>query len=327
MIEPEWQERLVAASSIELRVDEYYIPDAGKPRDYTGPIAMVIAHGERVVTMAARGARVAEVSPEVAAQLVEATRAAIACGDVDAKPDTAVGRTFTFFHLAFFDPLNATTTVRCAAINHYATRPLPEPWSDLVRRLHAAAAPIGAYHDDWARLLRWVRPLALGDAWNRGEVVPLPFRTTRFRADAATFVRTGQPPGPTWLYLIDPIERRGQLVVIASPTVGFAGSRDSTVRIDERGRHVLPLTATLPCETAAIAVRRGEIEIDILATDRWVYVQRGGPADGPMLCTCAGCEETAEHDVLCNRCAAAGPHRHCRKCTATSAFEYCDRCG
>jgi hypothetical protein len=322
-----WRELEIAVSSIELRVDEYIVPDAGKPIEYAGPIVMVIAHGERVVTMAARGARVAPVAPVVAAQLVAAARAALACGGVAAGPDTATGRTITFFRLAFTDAHGATHT-SVAQINHYADRLLPEPWSDLVRRLHDAAAPIGASHDDWARVLRWVRPLALGDAWYRGEVVPLPFRTTRFRADGPTFVRTGQPPKPSWLYLIDPIDERRQLVVIAGPGLGFAGGTDSTVRIDERGRHVQPLGPTLPCETAAITVGRGEITIDILATDRWVFVQRGGPDDGPMLCGCHDCTGRAVAGGLCAACADAGAHRHCQKCSAivSAAAALCDRC-
>ena len=90
-VDPAWQRLAIAATSVELRCDEYWSPDLGIAGDYDGPRFVVVAFGERVAIQCGTCTGVvATVAPAMAAQIVAAAREAFSAARVPQGVDTAV---------------------------------------------------------------------------------------------------------------------------------------------------------------------------------------------------------------------------------------------
>ncbi|MEZ4337329.1 MAG: hypothetical protein R3B82_11965 [Sandaracinaceae bacterium] len=261
-----WARMELASTSVDLRVEEYFVPDVGLPSGYAGPEVVVSSFAGRVAVVgrAAPGV-VRETSIDEASAIAQAARDVIAAGSVSGGADTAIGRTLTTLLLRLRGARGDRSEVG-ATINHAAPRELPEAWSHLLRVLDDGCGELPEAHEEgWQRALRWTMPLALGERFAAGHVVKLPHRRNALAYDEGLYLRTGQPPGPSHLYRLErsPRLRLDELV----------GDDVVPVDLDRPG----PLL--LPCGGAAIGFRRrvgrgSSLEVHVLDAARGVYAER-----------------------------------------------------
>lgn len=57
---------LIAATVIQLQIDDYFSPDLGPPEDYSGPHLIATAHADRLVTLGSAGRCLRELPLEAA---------------------------------------------------------------------------------------------------------------------------------------------------------------------------------------------------------------------------------------------------------------------
>ena len=264
-VDPEWQRLAIAVTSVELRCDEYWVPDLGIPTGYDGPRFVVVAFGERVAIQCGTctGA-VAAVDPALAAEIVAAAREAFNAAPVRQGIDTAVGRMVTALRLRI-DDARGERLLSDAAVNHCAPRMLSPAWSYFLRVVRDACGPLSApLEQALAHALRWAAPLELGPMWDAGQVVRVPHWWTSFAVTGAAYLRTGQPPATSHLYRIAPASPRLEHLVDGGA-------------IDVPIRHATP--TRLPCGAAEVVIEAPwqadpVLEVRVLDGARWAYVQR-----------------------------------------------------
>jgi hypothetical protein len=266
----EWQQYRAAATRVELVCDEYYEPDGGIAIDYTGPQLVVVHFSLRVCTLGDGGRSVAELDGAAGQAIVTAARAVITDPDrVRPGVDTAVGRPMTMLRLRVEDPVKPESHSRLAPINHHAPKALPASWSHLLALLHDAAGPLpDALEELWDLALVWSKPADLGPIWRDGHAVPVPHRVTAVDARAPIYLRTGQEPAPSSLYLVDPDERA------IKPIAAAGAEPPPATEISREG------WTALPCGGAALQLHDdawGEpprLLVRVTDSERWAYVQR-----------------------------------------------------
>lgn len=250
---------LIESTVVQLQIDEYFIPDLRPPEDYQGPQLVAIAHAGRLATLGSTGRLVRELSPETSVALLQAAQGAHE-EVVREGYDTATGRTLTVLYLHVDHPRGLKHSFTCrAVINHHVPRALPPQWSALLRLMRDSAGLLsGEAADAWDRALTWTSPVDLGPVWLVGAPVRLPHLVTSVAHDGALYIRTGQPPQASSLYLLS----EGVLTCLD----------DQRVIAPVNGRFVLP------CGGGTLTLRREwqtPLRIVIRADDdRGIYVQR-----------------------------------------------------
>jgi len=235
-------ERMAAfASTIELRVDAYVSPDNLEIEDYRGPELLAIAHAGKLVTLTADGRTIAELSPERMLELLELATAA-EHEPYEAGIDTACSRPMTHYHLRVERLLRDHRFMAHVAVNHYGVRALGPRWSAVIASLRdaASAAAAAATAVDahaaaaWDFAAAFLGPLDLGPLWAAGGVVYLPHALTAFEHAGPVYLRVGQPPQRSELYLLD----GSNLIHIAESRRAVAAS--PLADWDRRARWILP---------------------------------------------------------------------------------------
>jgi hypothetical protein len=265
----EWQQVVAAATRVELCCDHYLEPDGGIAVDYAGPRLVVVSFSLRVCTLGEGCRTVAETDLATALALVHAAGTVIADPDrIMPGVDTAVGRWMTMLRIRVDDPMTRGSHTRVAPINHHAPHALPATWSHLIGMLHDAAGPLSpAAEALWDVALVWCGPIDLGDAWRAGHPVRVPHRVTAVAAGAPIYLRTGQLPAPSSLYLVDAEQRLVHHLVDAGAP--------RSIDVPRAG------WTALPCGAAELRIEDGEwgvpprLLVRVTDSTRWAYLQRG----------------------------------------------------
>lgn len=250
---------LIDSTVVQLQIDEYFIPDLAPPYDYQGPQLIAIAYAGRLATLGSTGRLVRELPPEKRAALLTAAMGARE-EEVHEGVDTATGRRLTVLLLHVDHPRGLSHSFTCrAVINHHVPRALPPQWSAMLRLLRDTAGPLGGEAADaWDRALTFASPVDLGPVWGVGAPVRLPHIVTTLAHDGALYLRTGQPPQASSLYLLS----------------------DGVLTCLDDQRLVVPVDRrfVLPCGGGTLTLRRewqSPLRIVIRADDeRGIYVQR-----------------------------------------------------
>jgi len=210
----EHYERMAAyASTLELRVDTYISPDNLELEHYRGPELIAIAHGGQLVTLTAGGRSIVELPPERMLELLELATAA-EHELYETGVDTACARPITHYHLRVERLLRDHRFMAHVAVNHHVVRALGPWWSAVIAGLRDAAAPAVApaaapaaaaarTAESWDFAAAFLAPLDLGPVWTTGGVVRLPHAVTAFEHAGPVYLRVGQPPHRSELYLHD----------------------------------------------------------------------------------------------------------------------------
>jgi antitoxin (DNA-binding transcriptional repressor) of toxin-antitoxin stability system len=234
-------ERMAAfASTIELRVDAYISPDDLRIEDYRGPELIAIAHAGKLITLTADGRTIAELLPERMLELLELAAAA-EHEPYEAGIDTACARPMTHYHLRVERLLRDHRFMAHVAVNHYGVRALGPRWSAVLAGLRDAAGAAAAASIDapaaaaaWDFAAAFLGPLDLGPLWAAGGVVYLPHALTAFEHAGPVYLRVGQPPQRSELYLLD----GGDLIHIGESRRAVAAA--PLAHWDRRARWILP---------------------------------------------------------------------------------------
>jgi hypothetical protein len=206
MITPEQIERLRrAAITLDLQCETLRFEDlrpavAERPLD----LALRISAGAcTVFTPSSRGFfRVPEATLE---RLFAAAAATFAEGDHDAEIDTAIARDVTTFTVRVESPTTLPRTARLA-LNHCGPRRATRSfgWAALLSDLGDLMAPRGEDLARWSDAMTFLTEGSRTPTLERGEVVPVPAGCHAWSLwlRDGIFLRLGQPPGASTLFLV-----------------------------------------------------------------------------------------------------------------------------
>lgn len=265
-----YQHAAALASRIAFTLDAYVENDTPSAPDYQGPHLLVLAHQAKLITFTATGRAVVDIGVERMQHLLSLARDA-AHEPYRAGADTADARPITRYQLHTQRMIDSHESFRTLSVNHYGAghRALGPHWSALVAAIRQSAGGVTARAAEaWDFATTWLGPLALPLAWEAGQVIELSGLAAAFEHDGPVYLRVGQPPAASELYLYE------------SGTLIHAADRHQVVSpVPLRDWHITERWV-LPCGGGTILVTKDWQRIRrivVHATDvrRPFYIQRG----------------------------------------------------
>lgn len=267
------RELALGHTRVELRCHTWWSPDAGRPIIESPPDFLAVVFGGVLSYLCPSAAFVQELDDATLEALFADARAAVDRGiEGRGGVDTAVGRPWTDLRL-LVEAIDGSSRSLRFSFNHYHSKrayrcdPL---WRLLTVVKSRVALDPRAERGAFDVVLERLRPPP-DPVWDAGLVVPIE-PATRVELAAPFYLRLGQPPADSPLYLVR-VDGSSLEVVRIEPDhavmrIGL-GQWWSSPRSDPYRSDPTP-EARL-----RLANERGAVELETAATGRRAYVQRG----------------------------------------------------